>query len=274
MSAEAVEHMQVGCLYRYPVKSMLGESVDTLFVNAGGPEGDRQFALIDESSGRVASAKQARLWRGLLSCGAVTEDRRVRIHLPDGSVTTTDEEDVDHLLSQLVGRPVHLIDSRPAGASIERADPDQVLDMGVEAEVDAPLLELAMATPGNSFHDLAPVHAITTATLERIGVEAARYRPNLVIATPPGYPAYAENEWTDHVLSVGGTRLRAMGPTPRCVIPTLEHGHLPRAPHALRTPAAENRVDAFGLGLLPCAGTYLQVLSEGAMQIGDRVSLD
>ncbi|CRZ16060.1 mosc domain-containing protein [Mycolicibacterium neworleansense] len=266
--------MRVERLYRYPVKSMLGESVDTLFVNAGGAEGDRQFALIDESSGRVASAKQARLWRELLSCGAVTEDRRVRIHLPDGSTTTTDDDDVDDLLSQLVGRSVHLIDNRPAGASIERADPDQVLDMGVEAEVDAPILELALATPGSSFTDLAPLHAITTATLERIGVEAARYRPNLVIATPPGYPPYAENEWTDQILSVGGTQLRAMGPTPRCIIPTLEHGHLPRAPHALRTPAAENRVDAFGLGLLPCAGTYLQVLSEGAIQIGDRVSLD
>ncbi|WP_435405202.1 hypothetical protein [Mycolicibacterium houstonense] len=35
---------------------MLGESVETLFVNAGGAEGDRQFALIDEASGRVASA--------------------------------------------------------------------------------------------------------------------------------------------------------------------------------------------------------------------------
>lgn len=274
MSIKAAEHMQVAHLYRYPVKSMLGESVDRLFVNAGGAEGDRQFALIDESSGRIASAKQARLWRDLLLCGAVTEQRRVRIHMPDGRTTATDEDDIDEVLSQFAGRSVRLIDSRPAGASIERADPDQVLDLGVDAEVEAPILELALATPGDSFTDLAPVHAITTATLQRIGTEAARYRPNLVIATPPGHPAYAENGWTDQILSIGGTKLRAMGPTPRCIIPTLEHGQLPRAPHALRTPAAENRVDAFGLGLLPCAGTYLQVLSEGTLQIGDRVSLD
>ncbi|WP_019349208.1 MOSC domain-containing protein [Mycolicibacterium conceptionense] len=273
MGAESAQDMRVGSLYRYPVKSMLGESLDSLFVNAGGVDGDRTYALIDASSGRVASAKQARLWRGLLSCSAVTETRRVRIHLPDGRTTTTDGDDVDDLLSQFAGRPVRLIDSRPAGASIERADPDQVLEQGVEAEVDAPILELALATPGNSFTDLAPLHAITTATLERIGVEAARYRPNLVIATPPGYPPYAENEWTDEILSVGGTRLRAMGPTPRCIIPTLEHGHLPRAPHALRTPAAENRVEAFGLGPLPCAGTYLQVVTEGTVRVGDRASL-
>ncbi|MHC9291804.1 MOSC domain-containing protein [Mycobacterium sp. LTG2003] len=273
MSAEAVDQLRVGSLYRYPVKSMLGESMDALFVDARGVDGDRRLALIDESSGRVASAKQARLWRGLLSCGAVTENGGVRIQLPDGRTTTTDDDDAEVLLSQFLGRSVRLSHSRADGASIERAEPDQVLDKGVEAEVDAPILELAQATPGDSFVDLAPVHAITTATLERIGVEAARYRPNLVIATPPGYPAYAENEWTDQVISVGATRLRAMGPTPRCVIPTLEHGQLPRAPHALRTPAAENRVDTFGLGPLPCAGTYLEVLSEGTMQIGDPVAL-
>ncbi|KWX25830.1 molybdenum cofactor biosysynthesis protein [Mycolicibacterium wolinskyi] len=273
MSAETVEQLRVGSLYRYPVKSMLGESVDSLFIDARGAEGDRRLALIDESSGRVASAKQARLWRGLLSCSAVTQDRGVLIRLPDGSTATTDDDHVDDVLSRFLGRSVRLGRSRSDGASIERADPDQVLEMGVDAEVDAPILELAQATPGDSFVDLAPVHAITTATLERIGVEAARYRPNLVIATPPGYPAYAENEWTDQVLSVGGTRLRAMGPTPRCVIPTLEHGELPRATQALRTPAAENRVDAFGMGLLPCAGTYLEVVSEGTMQVGDPVSL-
>ncbi|MFN3002782.1 MOSC domain-containing protein [Mycolicibacterium wolinskyi] len=273
MSAETVEQLRVGSLYRYPVKSMLGESVDSIFIDARGAEGDRRLALIDESSGRVASAKQARLWRGLLSCSALTQDRGVVIRLPDGSTAASDDDHVDDVLSRFLGRSVRLGRSRSDGASIERADPDQVLEMGVDAEVDAPILELAQATPGDSFVDLAPVHAITTATLERIGVEAARYRPNLVIATPPGYPAYAENEWTGQVLSVGGTRLRAMGPTPRCVIPTLEHGELPRAPQALRTPAAENRVDAFGMGLLPCAGTYLEVVSEGTMQVGDPVSL-
>ncbi|GLP75528.1 hypothetical protein TUM20983_26380 [Mycobacterium antarcticum] len=61
-----------------------------------------------------------------------------------------------------------------------------MLEFGLDAEVDAPLLELAEATPGDSFTDFAPVHAVTTATLERIGTEAERYRPNLVIATPPG----------------------------------------------------------------------------------------
>ena len=41
------------------------------------------------------------------------------------------------------------------------------------------ILRIAKATPGDSFTDEAPLHAITTATLEHIGVEALRYRPNL-----------------------------------------------------------------------------------------------
>lgn len=266
--------MRVGSLHRYPVKSMLGETVTALFVDERGAEGDRRLALIDVSTGHIASAKQARLWRALLQCSASSVAGRVRIRLPDGTTVAADENGVDEVMSRLLGRPVRLADRRPQGASVERADPEQVLDLGVDAEVDAPILEIAQATPGDSFTDLAPLHAITTATLDRIGVDAVRYRPNLVINTPPGYPAYSESAWTGHILTVGEARLRSMGATPRCVVPTLEHGVLPRAPHALRIPAAENRVEALGLGVLPCVGTYLEVLDNGTIRTGDPVRLD
>lgn len=159
-------------------------------------------------------------------------------------------------------------DQRPRGAAVERPDPEQVLELGVDAELDARILEIAQATPGDAFADVAPLHAITTATVERVGAEAVRYRPNLVIATPPGYPAYAENEWIATALTVGEARLRALGPTPRCAVPTLQHGPLPRAPHSIRTSAAENRVEAPGFGVLPRAGVtcrcWLRVLSTPA----------
>ncbi|MFG1929929.1 MOSC domain-containing protein [Mycobacterium sp. NPDC048908] len=266
--------MRVRSLHRYPVKSMLGEAVSTLSVDPRGAEGDRRFALLDQSTGRIASAKQARLWRGLLQCSARTVAGQVRIVLPDGVTTTADHEDVDDALSRVLCRPVRLIAHRPQGATLERADPDQVLDRGEDAQVDAPLLEIGQATPGDSFTDLAPLHAITTATVERVGTEPLRYRPNIVIDTPAGVPAYTENDWVGRTLTVGGVRMRAMGATPRCAIPTLEHGRLPRAPHALRAPAAENRVDTLGLGVLPCAGVYLEVLDEGPIRTGDPVRVD
>lgn len=270
MTAE--QQLLVGSLHRYPVKSMLGETVTVLNVGHGGAEGDRRLALIDAETGRVASAKQARLWRQLLKCTARIDGGHVRVRLPDGTDVAPDEEGFEDAVSALVSRPVRVATTRPAGASLERADPEQVLAQGLEAVVDAPLLELAEGTPGDSFVDLAPLHVITSATLDQIGTEAARYRPNVVITTPPGYPPYTENEWTDQSFSVGTAQLKGMGPTPRCVIPTLEHGDLDRATHALRTPAAENLVDSFGLGRLPCAGAYFEVVTEGTIGVGDLFS--
>ncbi|MBO0678758.1 MOSC domain-containing protein [Mycolicibacterium sp. S2-37] len=269
----AEQQTHVGSLRRYPVKSMLGETVTEFSVGFGGVEGDRRLALIDRETGRVASAKQARLWRHLLQCSARIEDGRVWIRLPDSTEVAADDDRVEEQLSTLLSRPVRLTDQRPEGASVERADPEQVLRQGLDAEVDAPLLELAEGTPGDSFVDLAPLHVITTATLDHIGIEVERYRPNIVVATPPGYAPYAENEWTGRILTLGSVQLKGMGPTPRCVIPTLEQAGLGRAPQALRTPTAENRVESFGLGRLPCAGAYMEVAVEGTVHIGDQVAL-
>lgn len=273
--------MLVATLRRYPVKSMLGETVSSLAVDAQGAEGDRRLALVDVGTGRVATAKHPRLWRGLLRFTAHGDPGRVRIELPDGAIVAADERGIDELLSELLGRPVHLATERAAGASVERPAPEDVLEHGVEAEVDYATLEIAQGTAGTSFVDYAPLHLITTATLERIGAEADRYRPNLVVTTPPGFPPYAENDWVGRELSIGrpghaadGVRLRGALPTPRCAVPTLEHGPLPRAPHAVRTPMAENRVDVPGFGVLPCAGVYLDVLAAGTIHTGDQVILN
>ncbi len=273
----AAAGMHVNGLRRYPVKSMLGESVDSLFVDKGGAEGDRRLALIDAETGHVASAKHARLWRGLLQCTATACAGRVNIRLPDGTNLTSDDPDVDEALSRLLGRTVRLVRQRPEGATLERPDPEKLLELGLDApdaEVGGRILEIAQATPGDSFTDEAPLHAITTATLDHIGVVARRYRPNLVIATPPGYPPYGESDWVGREIVAGEARLRALTSTSRCVVPTLEHGPLPRAPQALRTPAAENRWDTGGHGPQPCAGAYLEVLAQGVIRIGDPVTVE
>jgi uncharacterized protein YcbX len=265
--------MRVESLHRYPVKSMLGEIVTDMFVDERGADGDRRLALVDAVTGRVASAKQPRLWRGLLQFRAIGDAGRVQIQLPDETCVAADDPGVDELLSRLLGRSVQLVSQRPRGATLERPDPEEVLELGEDAEVEARIVEIAGATPGDSFTDLAPLHAITSATLERVGVEALRYRPNLVIATPPGYLPYAENDWVGRELTVGESRLRVLKATSRCAVPTLEHGTLPRAPQALRTLIAENRVQAPGSGMVPCAGVYLEVLNEGTIRTGDPIIL-
>jgi uncharacterized protein len=169
----------------------------------------------------------------------------------------------------LLGRPVRLSAMPPDAPDIDRADPDEVLAHGVDAVVAAPQLVLGEAVPAPTFIDYAPLHLITTATLEHIGQDAIRYRPNLVIRTPPGHPPFAENDWVGRTAVIGDVVLaRIVLPTPRCAIPTLEHGPLPRDPAALRSLMAQNRVEVPGFGVLPAAGVYATVERSGPVGVG------
>ena len=49
-------------LWRYPVKSMMGEELNAAEVTEAGLLGDRAYALLDSSDGKVASAKNPRKW--------------------------------------------------------------------------------------------------------------------------------------------------------------------------------------------------------------------
>jgi uncharacterized protein YcbX len=195
----------------------------------------------------------------------------VRVTLPDGRSLPAGAAGA--ALSELLGRPVRMSARRADGAVVERPDPEDVLSAGLDADVDAPLLEIAQGTPGGRFVDHSPVHLITTATLDALGVEALRYRPNVVVATPEGTPAFVENSWLGHRLTVGAVTLVPALPTPRCSVPTLEHGDRARAPEALRGPAERNRVEVEGFGVLPCAGIYARVGARGTVRAGDPVAL-
>ncbi|WP_405009703.1 MOSC domain-containing protein [Kitasatospora sp. NBC_01539] len=262
----------VGALWRYPVKSMLGEELPVAEITGRGLAGDRTHALLDTETGKVASAKNPRLWRNLLTLSAsATSDGGIRITGPDGSELSHDD------LSRAVGRAVVLATEPPSKASIDRANPDEVLDEGVDAEVGLHAIDL----PPGTFFDYSPLHLLTTATLDRIGelsprgsVEVQRYRPNLVISTPE--KGFVENAWIGRELTIGPhLRLKVAVPTPRCAIPTLAHGRLPRDPDALRVPAQHNRLEPLpGMGLYPCAGVHAEVLVPGRITKGDPVLLE
>ncbi|POM23367.1 MOSC domain protein [Actinomadura rubteroloni] len=259
---------------RYPVKSMLGEDVEAVPVGSSGLSGDRAFALVDVASGRVASAKNPRLWRGLLGVDVATAGDGVRLTFADGRSLCSADPDADALLSERLGRAVRLTATPPAAASLDRAVPDEVLTQGETADV--PVEETPL--PPGSFHDFAPVHLITTSTLDAIGaatgdaVCAIRYRPNLIVRTPG--IGYTENAWVGRDVSVGDTVLRIIAPTPRCAVPTLEHGVLSRSREALRVPARDNRLEPLpGMGLHACAGVYATVTRPGHVSPGDTVTV-
>jgi uncharacterized protein len=261
--------VQVSTLTRYPVKSMLGQQVEEAIVGPTGLERDRWRALMDPATGYVCTAKHPRLWRRLLQYSAAADGGRVLVTTPTGETLDADDPQLVATLSADLGRPVEMHDGRPPSSSVERPDPEAVLAQGVDAEVEAPTLEISQGTAGDTFVDHSPVHLITTATLRHLGVEALRYRPNLVLDSSgsDGEP-YAENGWIGRELTVGEVVLRVTLPTPRCSVPTLEHGELPRCPDALRPLLTGNRVEVPGFGVLPCAGAYAEVVRPGTIGVG------
>jgi len=271
----------VTTLRRYPVKSMLGEDLQAGEVSRSGLAGDRRLAVVSRRTGKIASAKYPRLWREMLTLSAeATEGREVAalITLPDGKTVRSTDADVDGILSGLLDEPVTLTATPPAGASLDRAVPEAVLRDGIAAPVPATLIEIGAAAPPGTFVDFAPLHLITTATLDRIAelspygrADLERYRPNVVIGT--GGSGFTENDWLGRELRVGADLvLRVIARTPRCAIPTLAHGRLPRDAEALRIVARNNRVSPLpDADPEPCAGVYAEVLQPGRISTGDPV---
>ena len=272
----------VTTLRRYPVKSMLGQDLEASDVTFTGLAGDRRLAVVSRATGKVASAKFPRLWRDLLRVAAAAEDAggdgAARITLPDGKIIWSCDADVDAVLSGLLGQPVTLTASPAQGAAIDRAVPEAVLRDGVEAQVPAELMELGGGAPPGTFVDFAPLHLLTTSTLDRIAElsphgrsDPQRYRPNIVVRTIA--PGFTENDWLERNLRVGDELvLRVISRTPRCAVPTLAHGPLPRDPDALRVLAQHNRMEPLdGADPEPCAGVYAQVLRPGRVRVGDAV---
>lgn len=275
----------VAGLRRYPVKSMLGEDVDAGEVTFTGLSGDRRLAVVSRATGKIASAKFPRLWRDLLTMAVASADDRaadgaVRITLPEGKTVWSSDADVDSVLSDLLDEPVTLTATPVPGAALDRAVPEAVLRDGVDAPVPAELMEIGGGGPPGTFVDFAPLHLLTTSTLDRIAelsphgrADLERYPPNVLIATTAA--GFIENDWLERILRVGDEIvLRVIARTPRCAVPTLAHRALPRDPDALRVLARHNRVEPLdSLDPEPCAGVYAEVLRPGRIRTGDPVRL-
>ena len=61
-SSGSVEVGSVAALWRYPVKSMMGEELNASEVTDRGLLGDRQFAVVDRVTGKIGGAKNPRKW--------------------------------------------------------------------------------------------------------------------------------------------------------------------------------------------------------------------
>ena len=260
-------------IWRYPVKSMMGEELNATEITPRGLVGDRAYALIDSSDGKVATAKNPRKWPHLFDFRATfVEQARaaakvptVRISLPDGTTVTSDQGDLNQILSKALNREVTLDTARRGAVNAEEYWPDME---GLDHRETVTNFTL----PEETFFDCATVHLLTTATLDRLRelypqgrFEVRRFRPNIVVAPASSEKNFVENDWLGHTLAIGDeVRLKITGPCSRCVMTTLPQGDLPKDPGILRTAAQHNRVNV---------GVYAAVQRGGTIRRGDLVRL-
>jgi uncharacterized protein YcbX len=274
-------------LWRYPVKSMMGEELNATEVNTGGLLGDRAYALVDGSDGKVASAKNPRKWPQLFDFRAALADAPtagvkvppVHITLPDGTIVNSEQPDLHQILSKVFGREVtlHATVQGHQGA-IESASADLRTATAEEYWPDIDGLDhrdtvTDFALPEGTFFDCAFVHLLSTATLDRLRAlypqgrfEVRRFRPNIVVETANDEKDFVENAWIGQTLTIGdAVRLSVTGPCPRCVMTTLPQGDLPKDAGILRAAAQHNRTNV---------GVYASVLQGGKVRRGDSVRLE
>lgn len=264
----------IASVWRYPVKSMLGEELDTSDVTKHGLLGDRAYALLDQQTGKIASAKNPKKWAKLLEFhAALIEPPQayqslppVKISLPDGGSITSDSPNVGNVLSTLLGRDVQLLSSAPETASLEQYWPP-VDGTAYQDE----MTQLVM--PAGTFFDSCSIHAMTTATLAKLQelypegqFERCRFRPNLIIEPTSGEISFLENGWVGGILCIGNeVRLSIDTACPRCVVTTLAQSGLPNDLNILRTTAQHNDV---------IAGIRMSVLQGGTIRRNDPIWLE
>jgi len=265
----------IGSLWRYPIKSMLGEELNATMFADGCVLGDRQYALVDPSTSKVASAKNPRKWPRLFEFRAAFMESPqigadlppIRVMLPDGTTITTKQPDFAAIMSQTLEREVSLSRASTQSApSLEEYWPEVEGLTYNDVVTDE-------AMPEQTFFDLAPIHILTTATIDRFRelypagrFEVRRFRPNIVIQAMDGQKDFVENAWVGHTIAIGAeVRLSITASCPRCVMTTLPQGDLPRDLGILRTAVKHN--DAH-------IGVYATVLQAGTIHRGDKVSIE
>ena len=261
-------------LWRYPVKSMMGEEMNAAEVSERGLLGDRAYALVDALDGKVASAKNPRKWPQMFEYRASFVDPPhrgaqmppVRVTLPDGTVVTSRQADLPAFLSKVLGREVTLEAAEPGARQAEEYWPDME---GLDERDTVTDFDL----PEGTFFDCAVLHLLTTATIDRLRelyppgrFEVRRLRPNVVVETTDPVTDFVEDGWIGRTVSIGDeVQVAITGPCPRCVMTTLAQGDLPKDSGILRTAAQHNQVNV---------GVYASVLRGGHVRRGDAIRLE
>jgi len=224
--------MHLSSLYRFPLKSAAGESLQRCASDSLGLLGDRRWMVVAAGTGRFLTQRvlprmallQAH-WQGdtalKLAAPGMPE---LLVRVPDGKtmrcvqvwsanpVVPDAGETAAAWLSDFLGQACRLVYL-----------PE---DDGIQVDLD-----YARLGERTAFSDGFPFLLIGQASLDdlarRVGrpLEMLRFRPNLVVS---GAEPYAEDGWKR--IRIGQLTFRVVKPCSRCVIPTLDPATGERAP--------------------------------------------
>jgi uncharacterized protein len=241
--------MQIAQLWRYPVKSMQGESLPSVSVDEWGFVGDRQWAVIDVETGLALTARREP--RLLFAEANLSEDDAVYIMLPTGvAISSVASEAADVALTEWLGYPVRLQRAGDAPATYEIA-------ANFEDEEKSEWLQ--WQGPAGTFHDSTKTRVSFASSESMREWDPRRFRINVIVS---GSLLYSMTEGT---LTAGAASFAIRKPIDRCVITTrAQPGGIERDLSVLKTIIADMN-NELGLGTM--------VASNGTLAVGDAVSL-
>jgi len=225
----------VKALYRYPVKSMKGESVAETNVYWHGLDGDRRYAFV---RGDIRSSFP---W---LSARQIPE---MLTYVPSFADPTDANNSKVTVLT-------------PNGRSLSVSSPELLAELAETYGADVSLINI-----GRGAFDSIPLSVMSTATADALNADFRRFRQNIVIETSSGEP-FAEEDWVGQALTIGdNVRIRMNRRIPRCVMVTVDPETAVKEPSILKT-IAQTRDN--------CVGVHASTEMPGRIAVGDMVWLD
>ena len=272
----------VATIYRYPVKSMMGETLSEADIGEAGIPGDRGWAVRDEKRGGIRGGKKI---PQLMTLTAQSGTAAPLITAADGDSASASSERINDWLSGKLNHPVTLWPLLPADQldHYRRGAPDtedfeQELRAVFGRLPDEPLPDLAgfeelleFESPPGTYFDAFPISIISQQSLNTMNqlegesrFDVRRFRPNLLVDVPGSDHPFPEQAWVGKTLAIGSVTLKIDTTCPRCAMTTHGFDDLPQDPHIMRKMVANSEGNL---------GIYASVVKVGKVATGDSVSV-
>ncbi len=232
-------------IWRYPVKSMQGESLESTPIKSSGIPGDRGWAVVETQTEKTASAAR---YRQLLNCKATyrtdpstlapgAASPEVLIGFENGDTLSSQDPKLNERLSDLLGTECAL---KPC------------------------------PTPAH-FIDDSPINLLTRASLRQMQsfsptsiLDPRRFRPNFLFEDSQNHTGFIEFDWSGMNLKLGSATLSSIYPCVRCIMTTHPQMELPQDSNIMKTMLRESNKNL---------SIYASVETEGHAKLGDMLGL-